>query len=535
MLRVVSKGLNGRRRSWLATTTCLLALGGGCADSGGKTQAIGPAGGTLEIAGASITLPSGAVPEGVTVRGATVDQVDAKLPSGLSLKGNIYAFTPHGTEFASPAEIKLPRRHSGKVFTLDDEQDSTWSEVPEVVASGDSFRFSVSHISLFAELAGTEQTTPGAAGGRADAGAGGADAGPGAGGAADTTLGGAAGDTSLPSEGGAAGAPAGCEPVPDVDTATFEELSLPGSSYVAANAVSDDGGTVVGSVYVGSETVPHAFRWQQQGGMQDLSTAEQPLHTAMHTNCDGTILFIEMALSSSGYMRWVNGQVEPPLSCDTSSQVAFVTGVSADGNVAVGTCEGSPFNAEHFGKRWLGSSATPLPIGTPRAYGTDVSADGLVFLGQSWDPSWDGAFIWTEAHGNTFIGPESAAPFKLSADGSSAVGFELDASVAFRWRAAKTTHITCGAGISSCQPTAVSADGGVIALRAGVDVSLIWTDAHGAVPFESAVVAAGADLGSWTKLSIVDMTPDARVFIGEASDADGNKAAYRLQVPRGTF
>jgi uncharacterized membrane protein len=531
----VSKRRSDRGRSWLATTMCVLALGVGRADSGNSAPGIGPAGGTLEIAGASITLSSGAVPEDVTVRGATVDQVNAKLPRGLSLTGTIYAFTPHGTEFASPAQIELPRRRSGKVFTLDDEQDPTWSEVPEVVASGGSFRFSVSHISLFAELSGTEPATPGAAGGGADAGAGGADAG--AGGAdADPTLGGAAGDTSSPTAGGAAGAPAGCEPVPDVETATFEELSHPGTTYTAANAVSDDGGTVVGAMYFGTETVPHAFRWQQQGGMQDLSTAEHPLlHTAMHTNCDGTTLFIETGSGSISYVRWENGVVGPPLSCDTASQFAAVTGVSADGNVAVGSCEGSPFNNEHFPKRWLGSSATPLPVGTPRGYGTDVSADGLVILGQSTDPVWDGAFLWTEADGPTFIGPESASPTKLSADGSSAAGVELDGSVAFRWRTAKTTPITCGAGIFSCQPVAVSADGGVVVLNAGGKALLIWTDAHGAVPFESAVVAAGADLGSWTKLSIVDMTPDARVFVGEASDADGKKAAYRLQVPRGTF
>ncbi len=102
----------------------------------------------------------------------------------------------------------------------------------------------------------------------------------------------------------------------------------------------------------------------------------------------------------------------------------------------------------------------------------------------------------------------------------------------FRWRSTGFTEIRCG-GVA-CGGHLISQDGNVVIVYLGEETR-IWTDANGAVPFTAAVIAAGARLGEWQSLSVFDMTPDARVFIGEASSADGRTTTYRLVVPAGTF
>ncbi|HXK19758.1 MAG TPA: hypothetical protein VNG33_18230 [Polyangiaceae bacterium] len=125
--------------------------------------------------GAFIQVAEGAVPGGVTVQASIVKQKVAEPPAGLQLVGPVYAFTPHGTQFATPSHIQLPERGGGRVYTLDDEDDPSWEAVPKVTLASHHFDFDVTHISLFAELA--ESPAPGSAGagggGPGEAGAGG--------------------------------------------------------------------------------------------------------------------------------------------------------------------------------------------------------------------------------------------------------------------------------------------------------------------------------------------------------------------------
>jgi len=72
-----------------------------------STVSVGPAGGTVSVAGASVVIPADALssPTSITVAVAT----DAPpLPSNLTPLGSIFAFTPHGQPFSSPVMISVP-------------------------------------------------------------------------------------------------------------------------------------------------------------------------------------------------------------------------------------------------------------------------------------------------------------------------------------------------------------------------------------------------------------------------------------------
>jgi probable HAF family extracellular repeat protein len=297
-------------------------------------------------------------------------------------------------------------------------------------------------------------------------------------------------------------------------------------------AVSDDGSTVVGTSWVNNQA--HAFRWRKATGMQDLWTAENTLASPIQTSCDGSVILTELT-QTFDYVRWVDGVGQTPLLCTEAGFATNVAGMSADGSVIVGTCELGSFSGHtDHAVYWLGSSSSSVRFGNILAYGFDVSADGHIFMGQSVDPVWDGAFLSMGGSDYTKVGPVEAEPMKLSGDGTSIAGNEYSGA-AFRWRASGTTTVPCGAGHKSCVPTAVNADGSVIVLNAAPNVPVIWTEKKGTVSFVTAVVAAGAKLGTWTALTVADMTADARVFTGVASDGSGNSVAYRLQVPAGTF
>lgn len=193
------------------------ALIAGCEGVDGEQQVvgIGSGGGSIELSdGASISVPSGSVPDGVRVT-AHVRTGGVPMADGLEVEGKIYAFLPHGTRFSKPALIKIPVvRETGRPFTLDDEQDESWAEVPMATTRGGFHELTVEHISLFAELApvvggvgnagagGSESgSSGGGSGGSSDTGGTADDGGDGAGGGAQA----GAGGTETGSSGGGSG------------------------------------------------------------------------------------------------------------------------------------------------------------------------------------------------------------------------------------------------------------------------------------------------------------------------------------------
>lgn len=190
----------GRLLAW-GVTLFLWSCGGDESTPPSKAS-VGSDGGTLVLPdGASITLAAGAVPEGIRVTGR-VQTSAAPAPSGLQLEGKVYVFEPHGTQFAEPAVIKIPATADGSAYVLDDDDDTSWAEVTSAKLRGGFHELSVSHISLFAELASSAGAGGAGAGGAQGEGGTGNDGGSLAqGGSAGANAAGAA----LGGEGGAGG------------------------------------------------------------------------------------------------------------------------------------------------------------------------------------------------------------------------------------------------------------------------------------------------------------------------------------------
>jgi 6-phosphogluconolactonase (cycloisomerase 2 family) len=79
-------------------------------DSGAITTAIGPAGGPAPgILGAEVVVPPGALSARVDVVVAHGSDGAPALPdAGLDPAGPVYALTPHGTAFSTPATVRIP-------------------------------------------------------------------------------------------------------------------------------------------------------------------------------------------------------------------------------------------------------------------------------------------------------------------------------------------------------------------------------------------------------------------------------------------
>ena len=96
---------------WIGTLLLLLMLsacGGGGDDPGGTgTQStgtvIGAAGGTVVGPnGATVVIPPGALTGNTTINIAQIQGSNVVLPTGVTAFGPMFAFTPHGTNFAVP-------------------------------------------------------------------------------------------------------------------------------------------------------------------------------------------------------------------------------------------------------------------------------------------------------------------------------------------------------------------------------------------------------------------------------------------------
>ncbi len=171
--------------------------------------------------------------------------------------------------------------------------------------------------------------------------------------------------------------------------------SLPGNLGSTAYGIDDAGATIVGSANNVSAfgTTWHAFRWTQASGLVDLGT-------------------------SAGNFSRANG-------------------VSGDGSVAVGWCNGVPRQPA----RWIGTTFAPLGNGTTAGEAWAASADGSVITGVYGNE----LFRWTQAAGMQLLGklPGSTASdvatgLDISAYGDVIVGSQTSLSSpprAFLWRA----------------------------------------------------------------------------------------------------
>lgn len=212
----------------------------------------------------------------------------------------------------------------------------------------------------------------------------------------------------------------------------FEDLGSLGGNDGAAYSASFDGSVVVGQSR-NDQNTPRAFRWRQGAGMEEL-----PFYEARGVSANGSV-----AVGIN--LRWTApGQLDS-LGFLGGNNSTFAYGVSADGQVAVGTSESSP-NRHLHAFRWTpagGIQDLGVTTGTESiAWG--ISPNGAVIFGEARDGGgyWR-AFQWTSALGmrdmGTLGGPMSTS-HDASADGRVIVGKSLATSSsgslrAFRWTA----------------------------------------------------------------------------------------------------
>jgi hypothetical protein len=119
---------------FLVVTSALAALlAGGCSSStatpsgasGSGTsgasstdvqKAIGPEGGTIEVGGAVVTFPKGAVAQTTMITISV--QPASTAPAGFVSLSSLFKCEPAGTTFAQPVEMRMPFTDDGKGGTL---------------------------------------------------------------------------------------------------------------------------------------------------------------------------------------------------------------------------------------------------------------------------------------------------------------------------------------------------------------------------------------------------------------------------------
>jgi uncharacterized delta-60 repeat protein len=145
---------------------CLGACGGGSDDvsngsnvgsnNGGNTpvSGIGSAGGTVTGAGgAQVVVPAGALSQNTNIAVAQSSTGAPGLPAGVTAAGQIFAFTPHGTAFATPAIITGPfdpalgPSGATPVLYKTNAAQTAWELVPSATISGTTMSGQVSGFS----------------------------------------------------------------------------------------------------------------------------------------------------------------------------------------------------------------------------------------------------------------------------------------------------------------------------------------------------------------------------------------------------
>lgn len=132
--------------------------GSSAADS--ITKTIGSEGGSIELDGAVLTFPPGAVSEDteITAKFLSSSEADAlgALPAGASYRSTPVAFTPHGATFAEPVGVELtytgPTGAGLAVGRLDDEADETWGGVSGSNFADGKATFTLSAFSVYAVI-----------------------------------------------------------------------------------------------------------------------------------------------------------------------------------------------------------------------------------------------------------------------------------------------------------------------------------------------------------------------------------------------
>lgn len=174
---------------------------------------------------------------------------------------------------------------------------------------------------------------------------------------------------------------------------------LPEGISSEANAVSSDGSTIVGwgRIPDGNSTAWRAFRWTENGGMENLGTLGDS-SIANAVNSDGTVIVGQTSGPEDIYwiywqaFQWTEGQGMTFLENQVGSSTGRAYGVNDAGNIIVGTSSGAV--------RWVDGSVESLGSlsensASDLAYA--VNSEGNIIVGVSNTEDGRRAFRWIES------------------------------------------------------------------------------------------------------------------------------------------
>ncbi len=337
--------------------------------------------------------------------------------------------------------------------------------------------------------------------------------------------------------------------------AVFSGLGdLPGGMFLShVLAVSDDGLIVIGNSVTGvgpSGDSWEGFRWTQAEGMvrlRDVIGVAEPT-TAGAVSADGSVI---AGVVGNDAFRWTapTGIVllPPPVGFGGWSP----TGVSADGAVLIGVA--NPPGGGTVAARWTQAAgveilgALPNEIGFPDAFLTGVSANGNVATGNSFGLDGVHALHWTPYAGLLGMSdpipgePIYALGWDVSADGTTIVGDARPAAPAqndeaFVWTQARG-FLLIGRlpGLpEGSTATGVSSDGSiVVGSSLAVGGSMIWDELHGPRSIQTILTDDfGLNLDGWWLNLAFDVSVDGTVIVGNGVNPNGDTEAWMARIPR---
>ena len=116
------------------------------AGSRSVTQSVGPDGATIVVAGATVTIPKGALAE---TKQITITETDEKPPAGFTAVSKIFRCEPSGTDFAADVTMQMPFSDDGKPVRMfwSTGSDPTFKDIGGASTDGKTMTATVKHFS----------------------------------------------------------------------------------------------------------------------------------------------------------------------------------------------------------------------------------------------------------------------------------------------------------------------------------------------------------------------------------------------------
>lgn len=323
-----------------------------------------------------------------------------------------------------------------------------------------------------------------------------------------------------------------------------------GNDYTLGLSVSDDG-RYVGGYSSSSGITPIIWDGETPVSLEIPAgiTSNGALVNAVAGNGRSAAGYGYTASGIQG-IRWDATGAAHLLPTEPESSSAYYA-MNDAGTAAAGFANDSVLSGAGDAVVWGNDSGVSVIGNYPGATGGSVmygvSRDGTRFVGRGFI---DGArpLLW-ESSGEYTVLPAApgttghGAAFGISPDGGTIVGqqvVDLRHRPAY-WDESGSAHvINLWPGYDAGFADAASEHGRVIvgfwwdSASGGWDgkVAFIWDAEHGARPLQDVLVAEfGLDLGGWSLLDAVDITPDGKTIVGTAVDEFGSHRAYKVVIP----